>query len=75
MPKLIACMAGLVALIAGIIGNVNPVFCLQRAVIAAVLGGCAGALWQAMLGNPVPLKVVESEQKDSEPQTERSKAA
>ena len=75
MPKLIACMAGLVALIAGILGGVTPVFCIQRALIAWVVGGCCGALWQAMLGNPVVLKLEESAGDDADVKRESSKAA
>ena len=59
MPKLIACGAGLVALIAGVFGNVEPLLCMQRAVVALVIGGCLGALWQAMTSVPVQLRVIE----------------
>ncbi len=58
MPKLVACLAGLVALIAGIFGNVDPVLCLQRALVALVCGGCCGALWQAITSVPVQLTVM-----------------
>ena len=65
MPKLIACVAGLVALVAGIFGNVEPSLCLQRAFISVIIGWCLGAFWQAMGGNPVQLTVVQPGQNGS----------
>jgi len=58
MPKLVACLAGFVALLAGIFGNVEPTLCLQRAVVALVSGWCCGALWQAITSVPVQLTVM-----------------
>jgi hypothetical protein len=65
MPKLIACVAGLVALIAGIFGNVEPSLCLQRALISLIVGWCLGALWQAVSGNPVQLQVLQPKTNES----------
>jgi hypothetical protein len=65
MPKLIACVAGLVALIAGIFGNVEPSLCLQRALISLIVGWCLGALWQAASGNPVQLQVLQPKTNES----------
>ena len=70
MPKLIACVAGLVALVAGIFGNVEPSLCLQRALISLIIGWCLGAFWQAMGGNPVQLTVVQPGQKPKDRQDE-----
>lgn len=72
MPKLIGCVAGLVALAAGIFGNVEPALCLERGFIALIIGWCLGALWQAMSGNPVQLQVVQ--QKANEPARDGDKA-
>lgn len=74
MPKLIACVAGLVALVAGIFGNVEPSTCLQRALISIIIGWCLGAIWQAMGGNPVQLTVVQPGQSDSRTAKERDDA-
>ena len=65
MPKLIACVAGLVALVAGIFGNVEPSTCLQRALISVIIGWCLGAFWQALGGNPVQLTVVQPDRNDT----------
>jgi hypothetical protein len=68
MPKLIACLAGMVALAAGIFGNVNPTVCLQRSFVALIVGWCVGALWQALTSIPVQLRIVQSSpKKRSEP--------
>jgi hypothetical protein len=77
MPKLIACIAGLVALAAGIFGNVSPALCLQRSFVALIVGWCLGALWQALTSIPVQLRVVQaSPKKRSEPsEGEDAKAA
>jgi hypothetical protein len=74
MPKLIACVAGLVALVAGIFGNVEPTTCLTRAFISLIIGWCFGAFWQAMGGNPVQLTVVQSGQNDTPKPKEREDA-
>ncbi|HLO98759.1 MAG TPA: hypothetical protein VK171_09215 [Fimbriimonas sp.] len=57
MPKLIACVAGLVALIAGIFGDVEPSLCLQRAFVSLILGWCVGAVLQALSQSPVKIQV------------------
>lgn len=57
MPKLIACVAGLVALIAGIFGDVEPSLCLQRAFVSLILGWCVGAVLQALGQSPVKIQV------------------
>ena len=72
MPKLIGCVAGLVALAAGIFGNVEPAVCLQRGLIAVIIGWCLGAIWQAMSANPVQLTVMQS--KATEPTKDGDKA-
>jgi len=74
MPKLIACVAGLVALVAGIFGNVEPSTCLQRALISVIIGWCLGAFWQAMGGNPVQLTVVQPGQKKTPKPKDREDA-
>jgi hypothetical protein len=55
VPKLLAGLAGIAALAAGIFGNVEPLICMQRALIAFVIGGCLGAIWQALTSVPVRL--------------------
>ena len=74
MPKLIACVAGLVALVAGIFGNVEPSLCLQRALISVIIGWCLGAFWHAAGGNPVQLTVVQQGQNDPSKPMEREDA-
>ncbi len=74
MPKLIACIAGLIALAAGIFGNVEPSLCLQRALISIIIGWCLGAFWQAMGGNPVQLTVVQRSQNEPLKPKERDDA-
>lgn len=80
MPKLVACLAGFVALLAGIFGNVEPALCLQRALVALVSGWCCGALWAAITSVPVQLTVMpggaHSEDPDAETtEGEQAKAA
>lgn len=75
MPKLIGCVAGLVALAAGIFGNVEPVTCLERGIIAVIVGWCVGALWQAMASNPVHLQVVRPEAAKTSADGEKAEAA
>jgi hypothetical protein len=77
MPKLIACIAGMVALVAGIFGNVSPVLCLQRSLVAVIVGGCVGALWQALTSIPVQLRVVSNshEKRNTTTEGESAKAA
>jgi hypothetical protein len=80
MPKLVACLAGFVALLAGIFGNVEPALCLQRALVALVSGWCCGALWAAITSVPVQLTVMPggapSEDADAETtEGEQAKAA
>ena len=75
MPKLIGCVAGMVALAAGIFGNVEPGMCLQRGFIALIVGWCVGALWQAMGINPVQLQAVQPTAPDSSTEGERADAA
>jgi hypothetical protein len=74
MPKLIACVAGLVALVAGIFGNVEPSTCLLRAFVSIIIGWCLGAFWQAAGGNPVQLTVVQPSQNDSPKPKDRGDA-
>ena len=74
MPKLIACVAGLVALVAGIFGNVEPSLCLQRALISVIIGWCLGAFWHAAGGNPVQLTVVQPGQNGPSKTKEREDA-
>ncbi len=74
MPKLIACVAGLVALVAGIFGNVEPTLCLQRALISVIIGWCLGAFWQAAGGNPVQLTIVQQRQDERSKPKEREDA-
>ncbi len=74
MPKLIACVAGLVALVAGIFGNVEPSTCLQRALISVIIGWCLGSFWQAMGGNPVQLTVVQPGRNDTPKPKDREDA-
>ena len=74
MPKLIACVAGLVALVAGIFGNVETGTCLQRALISIIIGWCLGAFWQAMGGNPVQHTVVQPARNDSTKPKERDES-
>jgi len=75
MSKLIGCVAGLVALAAGIFGNVEPGLCLQRGVIALIIGWCLGALWQAMSANPVQLTVVQPKTSEQSKDSSRADAA
>ena len=74
MPKLIACVAGLVALVAGIFGNVEPSLCLERAMMSLIIGWCLGAFWQAAGGNPVQLTVVQPGNNDSNRPKDRDDA-
>jgi hypothetical protein len=74
MPKLIACVAGLVALVAGIFGNVEPTLCLERALISLIIGWCLGAFLHAAGGNPVQLTVVQPGNNDSNKPKDRDEA-
>ncbi|MBS1716578.1 MAG: hypothetical protein JSS72_02455 [Armatimonadetes bacterium] len=42
MPKFVGSLAALIALAAGILGHVEPIACLERALIAMIIGrfGC-----------------------------------
>lgn len=71
MPKLFACIAGMVALAAGIFGNVEATLCMQRAAVAFVLGAVIGAFWQSVTSVPVAIAPQSSanpqDQKREEP--------
>lgn len=75
MPKLIACVAGLVALIAGIFGNVEPGLCLQRAFVSLIIGWCVGAVLQAVNQNPVKLHIATGSAEKSPTEGEDARAA
>lgn len=75
MSKLIGCVAGLVALAAGIFGNVEPGLCLQRGFIALIIGWCLGAVWQAMSSNPVQLQVLQPEPENPSMEGDKTQAA
>ena len=45
MPKVIGGLAALVALAAGMLGNVDPIACLQRALLAYVIGWFGTQCW------------------------------
>lgn len=48
MPKLVGAAAALIAIFAGIIAEVDPVLCLQRAGLAFLLGWLAGKIWYVL---------------------------
>ena len=76
MSKLFACVAGMVALAAGIYGNVDAVLCLQRAAVAFVVGACIGAFWQTVTSIPVSLVPADSEESTlNESESQEQKAA
>lgn len=75
MPKLIGGLAGLVALAAGIFGNVEPFLCCQRAVVALISGMCLGALWQAFTSVPVQLRVIPTTAASKKPEAEEGDQA
>lgn len=75
MPKLIGCVSGMVALAAGIFGNVEPMMCLQRGLIALIVGWCVGALWQALGVNPVQLQGVQPTVAEKASEGDKSEAA
>lgn len=55
MPKLFGGLAGLIALAAGIFGNIDAITCLQRAAVSFVIGACVGAFWQSVTSVPTPM--------------------
>lgn len=76
MPKLFACIAGMVALAAGIFGNVESTLCMQRAAVAFVLGAVIGAFWQSVTSVPVAIAPQSSPSpKDQEREHPLDKAA
>lgn len=52
MPRLIGGLTAFVAMAAGIIGGVDPIVSLERALLAFVLGYVAVLVWYAFLGRP-----------------------
>lgn len=48
MPKFIGALAALVALVAAVLGKIEPLDALQRAVIAFGLGWGFGLVWHAI---------------------------
>jgi hypothetical protein len=71
MPKLFACIAGMVALAAGIFGNVESTLCMQRAAVAFVIGAVIGAFWQSVTSVPVAI----APQTSSHPQDQKRESA
>lgn len=49
MPKYTAAIAALVALAAGIIGNIDPLTNVQRAALAYLLGWLSYQVWNAFI--------------------------
>jgi len=66
MPRLVGGVAGLVALAAGIFGHVEAIFCLERALVALVIGWILGSILQAILGSPVEYKTTKPQEDGDE---------
>lgn len=49
MPKFVAALAALAALVAGILAQVDPIACVYRASLAFVLGWFGAAVWQVVV--------------------------
>ncbi len=48
MSRILGGIAALIALASGILAGVEPVLCLQRAVIVFVLGAVCGHVWHVL---------------------------
>ena len=70
MAKLVGALAALIALSAGILAQVNSMLCLQRALLAYVVGWFGTQLWYVFFTVRVqslgPTAKVSREEEDSE---------
>lgn len=48
MPRFIAALVALVALIAGILARLDPLVCLQRTAIVFAVGWVCGQIWHGL---------------------------
>lgn len=62
MPRLVGGVAGIVALAAGIFGHVDAIICLERALVALVVGCILGSILQSILGAPVEYKAIKPQE-------------
>lgn len=49
IPKIVGGLAALAALASGLLAQVDPVVCVQRAALAFMLGWVCGQVWQLLL--------------------------
>lgn len=50
MPRFIGALTALIALVAGILAQLDPLVCLQRAAIVFALGWVCGQVWHGLCG-------------------------
>ncbi|MBI1756524.1 MAG: hypothetical protein HYR64_05395 [Fimbriimonas ginsengisoli] len=65
MPKVIGGLAALAALIAGILGHVDPLACVGRAALAFLLGWIAYQVWYVLFASRIPTHTLEFESRRS----------
>ncbi|MFN8220811.1 MAG: hypothetical protein U0S12_11865 [Fimbriimonadales bacterium] len=76
MSKVVAGLAALIALSAGILAKVDPITCLQRGAVAYIIGWFGTQVWYVFFTVRVqPLRVATDEEEADPGEAMRAKAA